>query len=161
MELTPSNVQAVVATICAIITTILVPIGAHFIKQQRKNKKRNECIDALPNDLAEIKSGISDIKTDQNVIKFNQQMAEQRMTRLEKRYDALETQQLKYIINDAFFSYGDDLEKMPYEVLVNAAECADIYLSKGLNHETGARCHLIYAELERRATHIKESEDNG
>ena len=39
---------------------------------------------------------------------------------------------------------------IPQEVLVNASECCDSYLSKGLNHEVGARCKIIYKEIERR-----------
>jgi hypothetical protein len=158
---TATDIQAIVGTICAVLTTILIPVVAYFLKQKRKNIKRNEIIDAVPNALDDIKTGISDIKEDQNVIKFNQQMQEKNMKSLEKRYDQLETQQLKYIINDAFFSCGGHVENIPYEVLVNAAECAEIYLAKGLNHETGARCHLIFEELRRRATQTKEDENNG
>lgn len=158
---TATDIQAIVGAICAVITTILIPVVAYFLKQKRKNTKRNEIIDAVPNALDDIKTGISDIKEDQNVIKFNQQMQEKNMKSLEKRYDQLETQQLKYIINDAFFSCGGHVENIPYEVLVNAAECAEIYLAKGLNHETGARCHLIFQELQRRATQTKEDENNG
>lgn len=159
--ITPGDFNAIVAAICAIITTILVPSFIFLRKGYKKKKERHALVVQLPNTLAEIKEGISDIKVDQNVIKYNQQLGDQRMAKLEKRYDALETQQLKYIINDAFFSCGGDLEKMPYEMLVNAAECAAIYLSKGLNHETGARCRLIYKELERRAINIQEDEDDG
>lgn len=155
-----TDFQAIVAAICAIITTILVPVAVRVIKKHKKNKQRIETIDTMPETLKNIQEGISDIKEDQNVIKYNQQLTDKRISKLEKRYDALETQQLKYIINDAFFSCNGHVEDMPYEVLINAAECADIYLSKGLNHETGARCKLIYAELERRATQAQEEEEN-
>lgn len=158
---TATDVNAIVGTAIAIITSILIPILARFLKQRRKTAKRNEIIDSVPEALKDIQTGISDIKEDQNVIKFNQQMQEKNMKSLEKRYDQLETQQLKYIINDAFFSCGGHVENIPYEVLVNAAECAEIYLAKGLNHETGARCHLIFEELRRRATQTKEDENNG
>lgn len=158
---TATDVNAIVGTIIAIITSILIPIIARLLKQRRKTAKRNEIIDSVPEALKDIQTGISDIKEDQNVIKFNQQMQEKNMKSLEKRYDQLETQQLKYIINDAFFSCGGHVENIPYEVLVNAAECAEIYLAKGLNHETGARCHLIFQELQRRATQTKEDENNG
>lgn len=158
---TATDIQAIVGAICAVTTTILIPVIARLLKQRRKNTKRNEIIDAVPSALDDIKTGISDIKEDQNIIKFNQQMQEKNMKSLEKRYDQLETQQLKYIINDAFFSCGGHVENIPYEVLVNAAECAEIYLAKGLNHETGARCHLIFEELRRRATQTKEDENNG
>ncbi len=156
-----TEIQAIVGTICAIITTILVPVSAKLIKQHNKNKKRIETLDGVPNALKDIQDGISDIKEDQNVIKYNQQLQEKNMKSLEKRYDQLETQQLKYIINDAFFSCGGHVENIPYEVLVNAAECAEIYLAKGLNHETGARCHLIFEELRRRAIQTQEDENNG
>ncbi len=156
-----TDFQAIVGALCAIITTILVPVVARAIKQHKKNKQRIETIDTMPETLKNIQEGISDIKEDQNVIKFNQQMQEKNMKSLEKRYDQLETQQLKYIINDAFFSCGGHVENIPYEVLVNAAECAEIYLAKGLNHETGARCHLIFQELQRRATQTQEDENNG
>lgn len=158
---TATDVNAIVGTIIAIITSILIPIIARLLKQRRKTAKRNEIIDSVPEALKDIQTGISDIKEDQNVIKFNQQMQEKNMKSLEKRYDQLETQQLKYIINDAFFSCGGHVENIPYEVLVNAAECAEIYLAKGLNHETGARCHLIFEELRRRATQTQEDENNG
>ena len=92
---TATDIQAIVGTICAIITTILIPVVAYFFKQKRKNTKRNEIIDAVPNALDDIKTGISDIKEDQNVIKYNQQLTDHRISKLEKRYDALETQQLK------------------------------------------------------------------
>lgn len=158
---TATDVNAIVGTIIAIITSILIPIIARLLKQRRKTAKRNEIIDSVPEALKDIQTGISDIKEDQNVIKFNQQMQEKNMKSLEKRYDQLETQQLKYIINDAFFSCGGHVENIPYEVLVNAAECAEIYLAKGLNHETGARCQLIFKELQRRATQTQEDENNG
>lgn len=156
-----TDVNAIIGAACAIITTILVPTVAYFIKQKKRNAQRNTTIDTLPDTLKDIQSGIGDIKEDQNIIKFNQQVQEQNMKSLEKRYDALETQQLKYIINDAFFSCGGHVENIPYEVLVNAAECAEIYLAKGLNHETGERCKLIFKELHRRAVQVQEDENNG
>lgn len=156
-----TDIQAIVAAVCAILTTILIPLSVRLVKNRKKTQKRNEFIDELPSILSDIKEGISDIKEDQNVIKYNQQIQEKNMKSLENRYDQLETQQLKYIINDAFFSCGGHVENIPYEVLVNAAECAEIYLAKGLNHETGARCHLIFQELQRRATQTQEDENNG
>lgn len=156
-----TDIQAIVAAVCAILTTILIPLSVRLVKSRKKTQTRNEFIDELPSILSEIKEGISDIKEDQNVIKYNQQIQEKNMKSLENRYDQLETQQLKYIINDAFFSCGGHVENIPYEVLVNAAECAEIYLAKGLNHETGARCHLIFQELQRRATQTQEDENNG
>lgn len=156
-----TDIQAIVAAVCAILTTILIPLSVRLVKNRKKTQKRNEFIDELPSILSEIKEGISDIKEDQNVIKYNQQIQEKNMKSLENRYNQLETQQLKYIINDAFFSCGGHVENIPYEVLVNAAECAEIYLAKGLNHETGARCHLIFQELQRRATQTQEDENNG
>lgn len=158
---TATDFQAVVGALCAILTTILIPLSAKIIKQYRKNRQRIETLNNVPDALSSIQEGIDDIKEDQNVIKYNQQINEGRMTALEKRYDSLETQQLKYIINDAFFSCGGHVENIPYEVLVNAAECAEIYLDKGLNHETGARCHLIFEELRRRAVQAQEDENNG
>lgn len=158
---TATEFNAIIGAICAIITTILVPVLAYIFKQKRKNDERNATIDSMPSTLDNIQKGIGDIKTDQNIIKFNQQTQDQAIKALEKRYDQLETQQLKYIINDAFFSCGGHVEDIPYEVLVNAAECANIYLAKGLNHETGARCRLIFQELQRRAVQTQEDENNG
>lgn len=128
------------------------------MRRRKEVQQKDAAIVALPKQLTGIQESLSDIKEDQNIIKYNQQVQDSRLKQLEKRYDALETQQLKYIINDAFFSCNGHVEDMPYEVLVNAAECADIYIKKGLNHETGARCKIIYAELERRAT-LDQQED--
>jgi hypothetical protein len=158
---TATDINAWVGVGCSILVTILIPIIGRLIKARRRNQQRIDIIDHVPEALKDIQQGISDIKEDQNIIKFNQQIQEQNMKSLEKRYDQLETQQLKYIINDAFFSCGGHVENIPYEVLVNAAECAEIYLSKGLNHETGARCHLIFEEMRRRAIHLEEDENHG
>lgn len=158
---TATDINAWVGVGCSVLVTILIPIIGKIVKAQRRNRQRIDIIDHVPETLKDIQKGISDIKEDQNIIKFNQQIQDQNLKALEKRYDALETQQLKYIINDAFFSCGGHVENIPYEVLVNAAECAEIYLAKGLNHETGARCHLIFEELQRRATHFEEDENNG
>lgn len=156
---TATDVNAWVAALCAVITTILIPIFCKWQKRRKEAQQKDEAIVALPQQLDSIQNSLSDIKEDQNIIKYNQQVQDKRLEKLEKRYDALETQQLKYIINDAFFSCNGHVEDMPYEMLVNAAECADIYLKKGLNHETGARCKIIYAEMERRATAVIEEDE--
>lgn len=66
-------------------------------------------------------------------------------------YDEFTIQNLKYMINDAFFGYND-IHDIPDEVLTNACECCDIYVNKRhKNHEIRPRCALLWEEQERRA----------
>ena len=55
---TATDINAIIGAICAIITTILIPVIAYFLKQRRKATKRNEIIDSVPEALKDIQTGI-------------------------------------------------------------------------------------------------------
>jgi hypothetical protein len=58
-------------------------------------------------------------------------------------YDDFTTQNLKYMINDAFFGY-ENVHEIPLDVLTNACECCNIYVyKKQKNHEIRPRCELL------------------
>jgi hypothetical protein len=58
-------------------------------------------------------------------------------------YDDFTTQNLKYMINDAFFSYHS-IKEIPEEILINACECCEIYVNKKQkNHEIRPKCLLL------------------
>lgn len=140
---------ALISSICAIFTAILIPLWRAYRKEKKKVEQRISVIDSVPDALKSIETKLNSVREDISKIDDQQLALGDGQEILEAKFDQFETQQLKHIINDAFFGYKD-ITEIPDEVLVNASQCCDIYLGKGLNHETGARCELIYEELKRR-----------
>lgn len=131
------NIEAVIGIIGAaatVMTVFIVPFSK-WIKKRRdeKNKEKQQAFEReqqIVHSLQEIKNDLSSFRAD---------------------YDDFTTQNLKYMINDAFFGY-DSIHEIPDDILINACECCDIYINKKKrNHEMKPRCEMIWKELERRA----------
>lgn len=124
---------------------VVIPIYNKIIKIQKQNKKDRKTLDDLPQTLQEVNNSITQVNKEVGEIK-------QVVTSHKKDYNEFEIQNLKFMINDAFFTYGR-LEDIPNDVLTNACECCDIYvIDRGKNHEIRPRCTHLWKELERRAT---------
>lgn len=131
------NIEAVIGIIGAaatVMTVFIVPFSK-WIKKRRakKNQEKQQELareQKIVNSLQEIKDDLSSFRED---------------------YDDFTTQNLKYMINDAFFGYNS-IHEIPDDILINACECCDIYINKKKrNHEMKPRCEMIWKELERRA----------
>lgn len=84
-------------------------------------------------------------------IKDNNNALDQKIDNFLTDYDEFTTQNLKYMINDAYFSYKD-VHEIPDDILTNACECCEIYVIKRhKNHEIRPRCNKLWDEQERRA----------
>lgn len=129
------TIISIILGVITIITGTAIPVYKIAKKKFLKEKERIAIIDAIPQQLLEVTNQLENI--------------ENKVDTLYNKYDVLETQELKHIINDAVIGTGA-LEEVPDELLINASQSCEIYLGKGLNHETGAKCKLIYEEIERR-----------
>ena len=123
------NIEAVIGIIGAaatVMTVFIVPFSK-WIKKRRdeKNKEKQQAFEReqqIVHSLQEIKNDLSSFRAD---------------------YDDFTTQNLKYMINDAFFGY-DSIHEIPDDILINACECCDIYINKKKrNHEMKPRCEMI------------------
>lgn len=142
-------VTIIIAIPTFILGTLLPIISSKTKKYKQKRalqQKRNETIDSIPArfDQLERKQNESEMNLRSEIQDIKEYQEES-----EKRFDIYETQDLKYKIIDAFYS-AENISEVPYEVLLIASECCDIYRGKGLNHEIGAKCDIIYEEIERR-----------
>lgn len=142
-------VIAVLSAATAVLTSVLVPSYKAYKKKKKEYEQRAKTLEQIPQALSNIDKRLSTVEEGIDEINDKQNLLTQQQEESAEKFDSFETQQLKYIINDAFFGYSS-VEEIPDEVLISASQCCDIYLGKGLNHETGARCKIIYAELERR-----------
>lgn len=147
--LSVGETTAIIGAVIAVLTSVIIPLYKHFDKKHKeyennikKLKDIDSQVDSLINQIDRITDICSDLVSAQT--EMNQTCQE-----LLTKIDRFETQQLKHIINDAFLGYNC-IEDIPDEILIGASQSCDIYIGKGLNHETGSRCHLIYQELERR-----------
>lgn len=130
-----STALGILVALSGFLTPPIMKIVKRYKKCKAEQKRRNDIIDSLPCTLEKIERRLITNET--------------YLASTKKQFDKFEVHQLKYIINDALFGY-ETVDEIPQEVLVNASECCDSYLSKGLNHEIGARCKIIYKEIERR-----------
>ena len=161
LALTGQEWIALLGVICTILSVVVIPV-AKFVKKKRDQYLNTiKTVQYMSKGADETLKAINNIKDDINEMKSGMEDINNQFKEMKEKTDKFETQQLKYMINDAFYSFNG-IEEIPDEVLINASQCCDIYVGKGLNHETGARCKLIYAELERRqkklATHKEEGD---
>lgn len=140
---------SILGSFCTLLTIIIVPLCLRYKKIQKQIREDVSNVRKIPELVNSINEHLNCLDESLEEIKHDQSDLLTRQEDQEKKIDGLETMQLKHMINDAFKTYK--LEEMPYEDLVAASQYCDIYTGKGLNHETGARCRKIYAELERRA----------
>ena len=138
------EISGVVGIAATLTTAFLVP----FVKWWKKRKKEQDDKNA--------KQAARDAKLDTlcevvGVIKHQVDKNCDILTNYINDYDEFTTQNLKYMINDAYFGY-DDIHDIPDDVLTNACECCEIYVNKKhKNHEIKPRCRLLWEEQERRA----------
>lgn len=152
---------ALMGVFCTIITVVIVPVYKILKSKKEKHINSLKQLNKVVKKVEEVSNIIDNVNSNVSSLTDDVANLASEVKDLKRKTDIFETQQLKYMINDAFYGF-DCIEDIPDEVLINASQCCDIYVSKGLNHETGARCKLIYAELERRqnklAYHKKEGD---
>lgn len=149
LTLTWGEITSIVGAAATITTVFLVPFIKWFKKKkiekekaERKQEERDEKLDTLCNVVEEMHQ-----KVTANGNTLQEYISD---------YDEFTTQNLKYMINDAYFGYND-IHEIPDDVLTNACECCDIYVNKKhKNHEIRPRCNLLWDEQERRAVTREE-----
>lgn len=137
MSLSVQEWIAVIGVTLSILTTIIVPLVKKYKKTQvQKNNKKIQ--------NQEILNEIPGLVTAVNTLK-------EQLDSFYQDYSEFSTQNLKYMINDAYFCY-QDITDIPDDILTNACECCEIYVNKRKkNHEIRPRCEKLWSELERRA----------
>lgn len=159
-SLTIGEWTAVIGAITTLICSIIIPLLKFINKKKKQYENTIKKILKLETEVDEITNKINNIATICSQLSDLQSQASETYKALMTQMDRFETQHLKHVINDAFLGY-DCIEDIPDEVLIGASQSCDIYVGKGLNHETGARCKIIYKELERRQmlrAHVQEGD---
>ena len=147
--LTVGEWTAVIGVATTIVCSIVIPLFKFFEKRKRQYEETVNKVRAIETEVTRLSNQIDEMMTVcSNLTEIQSRMTET-YDSLMTQIDRFETQQLKHVINDAFLGY-DCIEDIPDEILIGASQSCDIYIGKGLNHETGSRCHLIFQELERR-----------
>ena len=129
--MTVGEITGIIGACATVVTVFLVPIARAIkshqkekAKEKEKQRKRDEKLDAIYDKMSTIDSNQQEL----NNIKaqFDHFLVD---------YDEFTTQNLKYMINDAFFGY-ENIHEIPIDVLTNACECCEIYVNKRhKNHE--------------------------
>ena len=151
-----STIVAIIAGILGIAGTVSGLYMKYSTKAKDRKTKKQQAVaqqQELPKVLKSIDERLTTIENKQN-------SSQEEIKDLKEKFDDLETQELRYMINDSFLGYNN-IHEVPNEQLLNAADCCRIYLAKGLNHATGARCKLIAAEIERREKKRAEGQQDG
>lgn len=146
LALEVGEIVAIIGIALSLLTSLFIPCyksgKKKWDRKKQKEKERNDNLDALP-------SKLNDLQTEnKKILKLVQDLAI-KQERSDQEFERYQIQNLKYMINDAFFGYNN-VHEIPYETLIVAAEGCDIYIGKGLNHEIGARCQIIFEEIQRR-----------
>lgn len=144
LSLTIGEISGVVGVASTVLTAFLVPF-IKWLKKKRKERdeevKKQVARDEKLDTLCEV-VGVMNKQVNENSIMLQNYIED---------YDEFSTQNLKYMINDAYFGY-DSIHEIPDDVLTNACECCEIYVNKKhKNHEIRPRCRLLWEEEERRA----------
>lgn len=153
--MTVGEITGIIGACATVVTVFLVPIARAIkshqkekAKEKEKQRKRDEKLDAIYDKMSTIDSNqqeLNNIKT-----QFDHFLVD---------YDEFTTQNLKYMINDAFFGY-ENIHEIPIDVLTNACECCEIYVNKRhKNHEIRPRCELLWREQERRSVEREGSHE--
>lgn len=153
--MTVGEITGIIGACATVVTVFLVPIARAIkshqkekAKEKEKQRKRDEKLDAIYDKISTIDSNqqeLNNIKT-----QFDTFLVD---------YDEFTTQNLKYMINDAFFGY-ENIHEIPNDVLTNACECCEIYVNKRhKNHEIRPRCELLWREQERRSVEREGSHE--
>lgn len=135
----------------SVITSITIPIKK-IIKKKKEDKQKEEKDKKMQQDkLKNIDERLTSLEaSSQNTSKQTEDIL-RKLENFFDDYDEFSTQNLKYMINDAYFCY-ESIEDIPEDILLNACECCDIYVHKrNKNHEIRPRCEILWKELEDRA----------
>lgn len=142
-----------IGVMLSILTVIIIPSLKTWKKAKDKKIQQENKIGEIDNKVQNIESKLSSLSEAGSEIlnKFNNFLVD---------YDEFSTQNLKYMINDAYFCY-ESIEDIPDDILLNACECCEIYVNKrNKNHEIRPRCEILWRELENRSTNREEHHVN-
>lgn len=159
LTLSAGEITGLIGAITTIFTVFIVPIYRNIKKKKKmreeeleRQKQRDIKIDALYDKVSSI-----DTKLESN--SQQDQQIKETLDSFKADYESFSTQNLKFMINDAYLSYAS-VHDIPEEILINACECCEIYVNKRhLNHEIHPRCEILWKERERRAISKKEVDD--
>lgn len=159
LALSAGEITGLIGAVTTIFTVFIVPIYKNIKKKKKmreeeleRQKQRDIKIDALYDKVSDIDTKL------QNNSQQDQQIKET-LDSFKADYESFSTQNLKFMINDAYLSYAS-VHDIPEEILINACECCEIYVNKRhLNHEIHPRCEILWKERERRAISKKEVDD--
>ncbi len=148
LSLSATEITAIIGALATVFTVFIIPT-IRWYKKIKKTKKENikkqEDRDKMLTSLYDKVVNVEEKIKDQTKLKeaFDNYLQD---------YDEFTTQNIKYMINDAFFGYSN-IHEIPDDVLTNACECCEIYVNKKKkNHEIRPRCMMLWEEQERRAT---------
>lgn len=151
LSLTTGEITGIIGAAATVLTVFIVPIlkmvRKRIVEKQKEAQDRQQekierqqqqtALTLLIEQLTDMKKDNADLHT-----KIDNFLTD---------YDEFTTQNLKYMINDAYFSYND-IHEIPDDILTNACECCEIYVNKRhKNHEIRPRCTKLWEEQERRA----------
>lgn len=151
LSLTTGEITGIIGAAATVLTVFIIPIVKSIKKriirmQQERVEKEQEKVERQQQQatLTFVVEQLKEIKDDNIAL-------DQKIDSFLQDYGEFTTQNLKYMINDAFFGYSD-IHEIPDDVLTNACECCEIYVNKRhKNHEIRPRCALLWDEQERRA----------
>lgn len=145
LALTAGEITGIIGACATVFTVLIVPTSKAIKKYIKKKKDEKDKQEARNKKLDLVYEKV--VTMDENQANLNNQFNNFLID-----YDEFTTQNLKYMINDAFFGY-ENVHEIPSDVLTNACECCEIYVNKKhKNHEIRPRCELLWREQERRAT---------
>lgn len=152
LSLNAGEITGIIGAIATVFTVFIVPFVKWYKKRKIKiqeERLEQERVKQQQVDMIESINALSDAveQISQNVNENGQKLAA-----FTEDQEAFTIQNLKFMINNAYLGYHSEHE-IPYEVLVNACECCEIYVhKKHQNHEIHPRCERLWGELERRVT---------
>lgn len=153
LALTTSEAIALVGLILSLLTVVLIPTIKWMRKKIVKYKKDMQQIQDNKKSAENNTAMIQKIDEKLEIMIENQINLEETLADYLEDYGEFTIQNLKYMINDAFFGYNN-IHDIPDDVLLNACECCEIYVNKRHhNHEIKPRCKMLWDELERRSVH--------
>lgn len=134
----------IIGGVLAILTSVSIPIFKWYKKKKNQYTKNINIIQSNNEKIDSLSSSIDKILE-------HDTMLDTKLQNFINDYEEFSTQNLKYIINDAYFSFKS-ISELPDDILINACECCEIYVNKRhRNHEIRPRCDILWQELERRA----------